>query len=78
MTSSASSGQLSRSGDEVIDREIAAAGAMGLLVELLRCPEARWFAAGALQSLTCRSEARKAAIVNAGALVPLVEMRSAC
>ena len=41
---------------------------MGLLVELLRCPEARWFAAGALQSLTCRSEARKAAIVNAGAL----------
>ncbi len=68
--------QLSRSGDESTDRELAAAGAIGPLVELLRCrdDERAWFAAGALQSLSCRSEARKTAIVTAGALTPLVAL----
>ena len=65
---------LSRQGDEQCDRDISASGAIGPLVELLRCREddRAWFAAGALQSLSCRSEARKTAIVSAGALFPLV------
>ena len=68
--------QLSRLGEEATDREIAASGAIGPLVELLRCreDERAWFAAGALQSLSCRSEARKTAIVSAGALNPLLTL----
>ena len=66
--------ELSRSGDEETDRELAAAGAIGPLVELLRCRDAAWFAAGALQSLSCRSGTRKTAIVTAGALPHLVAL----
>lgn len=68
--------QLSRVGDESTDRDIAAAGAIGPLVELLRFrgDDRAWNSAGALQSLSCRSENRKMAIVHAGALIPLVAL----
>ena len=65
----------SRTGTEATDRDIAAAGAIGPLVELLYAGDERaWFAAGALQSLSCRSGARKVAIISSGGVPPLVAM----
>ena len=66
----------SRTGTEAVDRDIAAAGAIGPLVGLLRCreDERAWFAAGALQSLSCRSQLRKQQIVEAGGVPLLVAL----
>ena len=64
---------LTRRGEEQCDRDIAAAGAIGPLVELLRArgDDRAWTAAMALQALSCRSQVRKAAIAAAGA-IPLL------
>ena len=64
---------LTRRGEEQVDRDIAAAGAIGPLVELLRArgDDRAWTSAMALQALSCRSQVRKAAIAAAGA-IPLL------
>lgn len=64
---------LTRRGEEQVDRDIAAAGAIGPLVEMLRVrgDDRAWTAAMALQALSCRSQVRKAAIAAAGA-IPLL------
>ena len=66
---------LSRNGSEETDKAIAAAGAIGPLVGLLKCKDERaWFAAGTLQSLSCRSQSRKKAIVEAGGVELLIAL----
>ena len=69
---------LTRRGSEVVDRDIASAGAIRPLAELLRCTsdDRAWTAAMTLQALSCRSDARKAAVAEAGAIPYLVELLS--
>ena len=69
---------LTRRGSEKVDRDIAAAGAIRPLVELLRArsDDRAWTAAMTLQALSCRSDARKSAIVEAGAVPLLVALLS--
>lgn len=67
---------LTRRGSEAVDRDIAAAGAVKPLVDLLRCrsDDRAWTAAMTLQALSCRSDARKGAIADAGAIPLLVNL----
>lgn len=67
---------LTRRGSEVVDRDIAAAGAIRPLADLLRYAgdDRAWTAAMTLQALSCRSDARKAAVANAGAIPLLIAL----
>ena len=69
---------LTRRGSEVVDRDIAAAGAIKPLVEMLRVrgDDRAWTAAMTLQALSCRSDARKIAIADAGAIPLLITLLS--
>ena len=70
---------LTRRGPAVADRDIAATGAIKPLVEMLRVrgDDRAWTAAMTLQALSCRSDARKIAIADAGAIPLLITLLSA-